>query len=152
MKRSGHQYKLFDAGAALPQGLLYKADFITAEEEEMLIAYIYSLNMHPARAGEYVGRRKVKGFGWGWDERKQKFVHGPPLPIFFQRFARKIAKWLDISKSRVVEALINEYPPGAGVGWHRDNEGFEHVVGISLAGWCKMRFRPLKLRTQRNSL
>jgi alkylated DNA repair dioxygenase AlkB len=46
----------------------------------------------------------------------------------------------------VVEALINEYTEGAGLGWHRDNEPFEHVVGISLASWVKMRFRPLPTR------
>jgi len=37
------------------------------------------------------------------------------------------------------------------VGWHKDNEPFEHVVGISLAGWAKMRLRPLARRGKRRA-
>ncbi len=38
---------------------------------------------------------------------------------------------------------MQEYTPGSAIGWHRDNEKFESIIGISLAGWCRMRFRPL---------
>jgi len=76
-------------------------------------------------------------------------LYRDPYSHLLQRFAGKIAKWLDIPKKHVVEALINEYVPGTGIGWHRDNEGFEYIVGISLKGWCTMRFRPLeKARTE----
>ena len=37
--------------------------------------------------------------------------------------------------------LINEYGPGAGIGWHRDKPHFEHVVGVSLSSPCVFRFR-----------
>ena len=144
MNRSGGQYKLFDQSLGLPNGLLYRPDFITEEEEEMLIAFIQAIPLTRARVGEYTGKRRVKGFGWGWDYKNERFIPGPPLPKFLGRFARKIAKWLHIPKDRVVEALVNEYTPGTALGWHRDNEKFEHVVGISLSGWCHIQFRPLK--------
>ena len=156
MKRSGTQYKLFDQGAQLPEGLLYRPDFVTPEEEELLLAFIESVDLHknrrPREAEGGFAKRRSKGFGWGWDSHYERFVPGPPLPRFLGRFARKIAKWLDIPKDRVVEALINEYSPGAGVGFHRDNEGFEHIIGISLAGWCTMRFRPFDKRAKALSL
>ena len=38
--------------------------------------------------------------------------------------------------------LINEYRPGTPLGWHRDVPEFELVVGVSLAGRGRMRFRP----------
>jgi len=49
MKRSGTQYKLFDQGATLPEGLFYRPEFITKDEEELLIAFIESLPMQQAR-------------------------------------------------------------------------------------------------------
>lgn len=149
MKRSGAQYKLFETGARLGNGLRYRPDFITPDEEEALLAWVSGQELMRARGGasrEYEAKRRHAGFGWGYDYRNERLVPGPPLPPFLGRFARRIEKWLDLSRGRVVEALVNEYTEGAGLGWHRDNEPFEHVVGISLAGWVKMRFRPLRKR------
>src|ERR1041385_8178595 len=141
--RAGTQQKLFDTGAKLPNGFLYRPEFITEDEEDILLAYIDNL---PARYGQFVveadgsedivvtTKRRIMGFGWGYDFKHERFVRGDPLPAFLQSLARRIAKWLDISSSRMVEALINDYTPGSGIGWHRDREAFEHIVGISLAG------------------
>jgi DNA oxidative demethylase len=35
-------------------------------------------------------------------------------------------------------ALVNEYPPGAPIGWHRDAPQYGIVIGISLASTCRM--------------
>jgi alkylated DNA repair dioxygenase AlkB len=40
-----------------------------------------------------------------------------------------------------VEVLVTEYTPGAGIGWHRDAPMFGVVVGVSLLGACRFRFR-----------
>lgn len=147
MKRSGSQYKLFETDAHFDNGLIYRPDFITDEEEELLLIFIEEQALKHARGGEqgeYEAKRRHKGFGWGYDYEKEKVIPGRPLPLLLHRFARRIEKWLDLPRGRVVEALINEYTPGTALGWHRDNERFEHVVGISLAGWTRMRFRPLR--------
>jgi hypothetical protein len=39
------------------------------------------------------------------------------------------------------ESLVTEYPPGAGIGWHRDSPSFGIVAGISFGADCRMRFR-----------
>ena len=39
-------------------------------------------------------------------------------------------------------ALVAEYRPGTGLGWHRDVPDFEDVVGVSLLSEAVMRFRP----------
>ena len=39
------------------------------------------------------------------------------------------------------QILINEYAPGAGIGWHRDKSMFEDVVAISLGSTCSLRLR-----------
>ena len=41
-----------------------------------------------------------------------------------------------------VMALINEYPPGAPIGWHRDAPQYDIVFGVSLLSACRMMFRP----------
>lgn len=146
MKRSGSQYKLFEIPATFDNGLLYRPDFITGEEEELLLSFIEAQRLTRAKGGPegaYEAKRRHKGFGWDFDYEGEKIIPGPPLPRFLQRFSHRIEKWLSLPRGRVVEALINEYTPGSALGWHRDNEPFEHVVGISLAGWIKMRFRPL---------
>jgi alkylated DNA repair dioxygenase AlkB len=40
------------------------------------------------------------------------------------------------------QALVTEYRPGTELGWHRDVPNFEVIVGVSLAGSCRMRLRP----------
>jgi alkylated DNA repair dioxygenase AlkB len=40
-----------------------------------------------------------------------------------------------------VEALVQRYPPGSSIGWHRDAPAFGDVVGLSLAGRCRLRFQ-----------
>lgn len=153
--RSGGQYKLFDAPVTFSNGLIYRPDFITPEEEELLLAFIESQPLvHPTGgpADAYEAKRRIKNFGWRYDFKNERLIPGPPLPRFLQRFARRIEKWLDLSRGRVIEALINEYTPATALGWHRDNESFEHVVGISLAGWARMRWRSLKNMQDKNKI
>jgi len=137
------QGTLFTPTLTLPHGLLYRDDFLTESEEEVLVAYIENLPLvHPRYEG-YKAKRRVMNFGWSFDDRREKLIEGLPLPQFLRPLQRKIAKWLSISADRVVEALVTEYIDGAAIGWHRDNEPFESIVGISLAGPCMMRFRPI---------
>ncbi|HKA08972.1 MAG TPA: alpha-ketoglutarate-dependent dioxygenase AlkB, partial [Candidatus Dormibacteraeota bacterium] len=37
--------------------------------------------------------------------------------------------------------LVQRYPPGASIGWHRDAPAFGAVIGISLLSSCRMRFQ-----------
>lgn len=131
---------------SLPNGFVYRPDFLTPAEEEELLGYFLDLPFEHSRLGEYVAKRRLIGFGWGFDFRAEKLVAGPPLPPFLHPLQRKVAKWLDIPVWRVAEALITEYTPGAAIGWHRDNEKFESIVGISLSGPCRMRLRPRSWR------
>jgi alkylated DNA repair dioxygenase AlkB len=52
-----------------------------------------------------------------------------------------VAKLAHTPESDFVHALVTEYRPGTELGWHRDIGEFGIVVGISLAGACRMRFR-----------
>lgn len=141
--RAPAQATLFDTATSLPNGFVYRPDFLTPEEEAEIVGYIEDLPLSHSRLGEYVAKRRIIGFGWGFDFREHKLLPGPPLPPFLQPLQRKVGKWLDLPPARVVEALITEYTPGSAIGWHRDNESFDSIVGVSLSGWCRMRLRPL---------
>ena len=41
----------------------------------------------------------------------------------------------------LADLLVTRYPPGAGIGWHRDAPQFGEVSGVSLLTACRMRFR-----------
>lgn len=144
--RAGGQQLLFDTSTSLPNGFVYRPDFLTEEEEAELLEWFEHLPFEHGRLGEYVAKRRVIGFGWGFDFRKERLVPGPPLPPMLVPLSRKVAKWLHVPAASVVEALITEYPKGAAIGWHRDNESFEHIIGVSLSGWCRMRLRPFSWR------
>lgn len=150
MARSATQGKLFDAPATLPSGFIYRPNFLTQKEEAELLSYIEDLPLENALGrGIYQGKRRYLNLGWSYSFSKGKIIEGPPLPHWLTPTAHKIAKWLDIPKKNIVEALVQEYPSGSGIGWHRDNEPFEYVIGISLSSWCRMRLRPLRSRLDR---
>lgn len=160
--RHADQPKLLDLGHQLPSGLVYKPDFLTQDEEDILVAYIQNLELksmlymprhieNKSSKGEYESKRRSIGFGAQWDDQRQKIVLSEPLPRFLHGAQRKIGKWLGIPTGHVAEALINEYTPGSAIGWHVDNEGFDKIVGVSLAGWANMRFRPLRRVHERNA-
>jgi DNA oxidative demethylase len=145
--RAAQQRKLFDLGVTLPTGFVYRPDFLTPEEERTLLDYIEDLPLEHAVGNEgYEAKRRVMHFGWSYDFSASTLIPGPALPSWLRPTARKIAKWLDIPKECVVEALVTEYPEGAAIGWHRDNEMFETIIGVSLAGWCRLRLRPTRGR------
>lgn len=150
--RVGTQAKLFDTARHLDNGLVYRPDFISPAEEEEILDYIQFLPLEYAHFREYTAKRRIMGFGWGYDSRTGQLVPGPPLPPFLQGLQRKIAKWLDVPTGHIVEALITEYPPGTAIGWHTDRERFARIVGISLSGWCRMRFRPLSAMNDRSRM
>lgn len=127
--RHVEQSKLFDLPESLPNGLVYRPEFITPVEEEVLLAYIENSAMPQLQFGEHESKR-----------RGMSFEH--ELPEFLLPLQNKIAKWLDIKRERINEAFVQEYPPGYGIGWHRDRET-PLVVGVSLKSWARMRFRRL---------
>lgn len=147
MARHGSQQKLIDIPAHFQSGFVYRPDFLTTEEERTLLATIEALPLEQEfYRGEYRAKRRSFSFGWGYDFNRKRLIPGERLPRFLQPIVRKIAKWMDIPRSRIVQAHVIEYPPGAAIGWHVDREDFEHVIGISLFGWCRMGLRPLGKR------
>ena len=68
-------------------------------------------------------------------------VEAPPSCSFPRSAAARIAAAFGRPADAFRQVLIDEYRPGAGIGWHRDKPQFDEVVGVSLLSPCLLRFR-----------
>jgi alkylated DNA repair dioxygenase AlkB len=122
---------------------VYRADFVSVAEEHELAAAIAQLDLKRVVMRGGVARRRIAHFGWtyGFDSRRSD--PGEPIPGFLLDYRQRAAEWARIPADALAEALVTEYPEGATIGWHRDAPPFgDVIVGISLLGASRMRFRP----------
>lgn len=124
-----------------PAGLLYRADLITQQEEAALMGQIAALPFAPFEFHGYLGHRRVVSFGWRYDFARATLHQVEPIPEFLNPLRKKVADVSGLAPEAFQQALVLEYPPGAGIGWHRDRPQFEHVAGVSLASPCSLRLR-----------
>jgi alkylated DNA repair dioxygenase AlkB len=125
----------------MPEGLLYQQDFISREEEEALLAEIRKLTLQEAKYKSFTAKRRTVSFGADYNFTTNQLGPAPEIPLFLSRLKEKAAALTGIAADRFKHALVTEYRPGTELGWHRDVGEFEIVVGVSLAGTCRMRFR-----------
>ena len=136
------QGALFDGAPAWPPGLVYQPELITPAEERALLEQIAGLEFTSARYREWTARRRVARFGGQFDFTRNVLVEAEPVPAFLSALGEKIGAWCGVMPSGFRHVLVSEYAPGTPLGWHRDAPCFETVAGLSLAGECRMRWRP----------
>jgi alkylated DNA repair dioxygenase AlkB len=135
------QLALFDDRAAGPSGLRYQPEFVSAANEQKLIAGIAALPLQPFQFGAFEGHRRVKSFGFRYDYTLQKLQPSEPIPEWLERTARAVERFGELPPGSVRQVLCTEYDVGVGIGWHRDKPHFDKVFGISLRSACRFRFR-----------
>jgi alkylated DNA repair dioxygenase AlkB len=130
---------LFDT--PLITGLDYRANFIAPDEEQRLIGRLETLYLSPFRFHGWLGNRKTQSFGWRYDFDDASFTPTEPIPDWLQPLRDKAAAFAGVALCDIHHALIARYDPGAGIGWHKDRDVFEKVVGTSLGTPTTLRFR-----------
>jgi hypothetical protein len=120
-----------------PSGFDYRADFISASEEAALIEAIGAVTFDNFEMRGVVAKRRVAFFGQSYDRGT-----AATIPPFLLPLRTAIAGWAQVEPDAFAMALINEYRPGAPIGWHRDAPQYGIVAGISLLASCRMKFRP----------
>ena len=80
-------------------------------------------------------------FGYRYDYDCRAVVEAAPPPSFLEPLRREVVALFDRPAESFRRVPINEYRPGAGIGWHRDKAQFNEVVGVSLLHPCVLRFR-----------
>ena len=130
---------LFDT--PLVAGLRYEEELIGTDEERVLIEHLGGLDLAPFRFHGWLGNRKTQSFGWRYDFEDSSFSPAEPIPEWLQPLREKAAAFAGLEAGDFAHVLLARYDPGAGIGWHRDRNVFEKVVGISLGTPATLRFR-----------
>jgi DNA oxidative demethylase len=124
-----------------PAGLRYVPDVLNPPEEVALIERVRALDFSPVQMRGQVARRRTAHFGWVYGYESWRIEPGPPIPAFLLPLQAQVAALAAEEPGALAEVLVTEYPPGAGIGWHRDAPQFGVVVGVSLLGAGRMRFQ-----------
>jgi alkylated DNA repair dioxygenase AlkB len=125
----------------LPAGLVYREALVQAQEEEALLRFVDALEFDEIRIRGQAARRTARHYGLGYDYERRSPEPGEPIPGWLAPLRERCGALAGVEPSELVEALVQRYPPGAGIGWHRDAPAFGVVVGVSLASACRLRFR-----------
>lgn len=122
-------------------GLDYREDFISKAEEQALLERLAGLELAPFKFHGWLGNRKTQSFGWRYDFEDASFSPTDPLPEWLHPLQAKAAELAGVAPGDFPHALLARYDPGAGIGWHRDRDVFDKVVGVSLGSPAVLRFR-----------
>jgi len=123
----------------IPGGFEYRDDFISPAEETELLEHIGKLTFENFQMRGAIARRRVAFFGFSY---REGTAAAPGMPTFLFDLRQRLASWAGVQPERFAMALINEYNPGAPIGWHRDAPQYDIVAGVSLNSACRLKFRP----------
>lgn len=137
----GIQGDLFGDANALPAGFRYAPEIISADEERVLVDAMRDLPFRDFQFHGFVGRRRTVSYGWHYDFGGGGLQQAGGMPPFLLPVRQRAADFAGLDPSALGHALLIEYAPGAGIGWHRDRPAFDDVIGISLQSACTFRLR-----------
>jgi alkylated DNA repair dioxygenase AlkB len=135
------QLSLFETAPELPEGFAYRAQLMSAEEEQALVDHFRQLPFKEFEFQGYRGNRRVVSFGMRYDFNGGGLTKADNIPSFLMPLRGQAAAFAGLEPDALAHVLVTEYAPGAGIGWHRDRPEFGDVVGISLVSPCTFRLR-----------
>jgi alkylated DNA repair dioxygenase AlkB len=125
----------------VPEGFRYEEDIISEADEAALVESLATLDLKPFEFHGHLGNRRVISFGLRYDYARRAVKVTDGFPDFFADLLNKVAKFAGRKVAEFQQGGVNEYPQGAGIGWHRDKPQFGVIVGVSLLAPATMRFR-----------
>jgi alkylated DNA repair protein (DNA oxidative demethylase) len=126
-----------------PPGFYLRHEFVDAEEARALVQAIGRLEFSKVEMRGGVAKRRTVHYGWTYAYGARSTEPGVEVPAFLLPLRARAAAWAGIEPDAFAEALVTEYPAGAGIGWHRDAPMFGDIIaGVSLVSGCRMTFRP----------
>jgi DNA oxidative demethylase len=124
-----------------PEGLLYRPEVLTAQEETDLLEVFASLRFDPIVIHGQAARRTARHYGLDYDYEARTPQPGEPVPDWLLPPRARAAELAGVDTEELAEILVQRYPPGATIGWHRDAPAFGTVVGLSLGAPSRLRFQ-----------
>lgn len=124
-----------------PEGLRYAEGVVSVEAQVQFLAWAGSLDFAPFDFRGFKGNRRTVSFGSRYDFSHGRVCPADALPEGLLPLRAAAAEFAGIPAADLVQALVTEYAPGAGIGWHRDRPEYGKVVGLSFGSRCTLRFR-----------
>src|SRR5439155_21208222 len=124
-----------------PPGFRYREQIITEPEEAALVASLQQLDLKPFEFHGHLGNRRVVSFGLKYDFSRRAVEPASETPAFLDDLLVRVAEFAGYPVGAFQQVGVNEYPPNAGIGWHKDKPQFGIVVGVSLLAQATMRLR-----------
>lgn len=124
-----------------PDGLVYRPEVLTPEEEAGLLGVLAGLRFDPIVIRGQAARRTARHYGLDYDYEARAPKPGEPVPDWLLPMRASAAGLAGVEPEELVEILVQRYPPGSTIGWHRDAPAFGTVVGISLGAPARLRFQ-----------
>jgi alkylated DNA repair dioxygenase AlkB len=134
------QIDFFTETPKYPEGFRYQPEIISRDDERALIEHIRALPLKEFEFHGFLGKRRVKSFGWHYDFHDEKLKQTESIPDFLLPVRERAARFADIDAEDIRHVLVTEYDH-AGIGWHRDKATFEDIIGVSLLARCTFRLR-----------
>jgi alkylated DNA repair dioxygenase AlkB len=128
-------------GISGPDGFAYRAALFSPDEERTFVAAFEKLPFKPFEFHGYLGNRRIVSFGYRYDYAGRALRDADAMPDFLEPLKQIAAGFSGIPARDLQQALVTEYAPGAGIGWHRDKPMFEDVVALSFLAPCVLRLR-----------
>jgi DNA oxidative demethylase len=132
-----------------PEGIVYAPDLLSVEEEAGLLGELEALRFDPIVLHGQAAKRTGRHYGLDYDYESRTPKPGEPVPDWLLPLRARAAELAGHDPEELVEILVQRYPPGATIGWHRDAPAFETVVGVSLGGSARLRFQRGKRERRR---
>ena len=135
------QLSLLEPLPLLPEGLEYRAELVSPEEEAELLERLCELDFREYEFHGHFGKRRVVSFGLHYGTNESTARNTEDIPGFLLTLRQKAAEFARLAPSELQQALVTEYTPGAAIGWHRDRPAYRDVIGVSFSSSCRFRFR-----------
>ena len=129
------------ATAGLPEGLRYAPDVIAADAAARLVEVFAGLPFQAFDFHGFKGNRRIVSYGGRYDFSASRLEAAEPIPDFLLPARAAAAAFAGLEPEAIHHAMVTEYAPGAGIGWHRDRPEFDKVIGLSFVSEAVMRFR-----------
>lgn len=124
-----------------PPGFRHREQIVSEEEEAALAAGLEKLGLKPFEFHGFLGNRRVINFGLQYDFSSPSVQRADDMPSFVNDLLSRVASFAGREKGAFRQVGVNEYHPGAGIGWHKDKPQFGIIVGVSLLAAATLRFR-----------
>jgi alkylated DNA repair dioxygenase AlkB len=124
-----------------PDGFAYRPALLSPDEERAFVAEFEKLPFKPFEFHGYLGNRRIVSFGYRYDYAGRALRGAEAMPDFLEPLKQIAADFSGIPAQNLQQALVTEYAPGAGIGWHRDKPMLEDVVALSFLAPCVLRLR-----------